>query len=302
MEVVFDDNKEKSKKIVKKYFRLIMFFVIVILALMAFFLFTVSVPENYAVCIKRFEQVVATYTEPGLHWKTPIDTPVYVRSNSITYNLSPSDVLTLDKKAMTVSSYVVWQIAEPLTFIQTTGTEGEAERFLDATVYNTIKNLLGSLDQMTIISMRGADLEDKIIESVSRQMEKYGIIIGDIRIKQFDLPTDNKNAVYNRMISEREKIAAQYRAEGKEEADKIRNTISKESMEIESEAKATAALLVGEGESEYMRILAQAYNGEERAAFYEFLRTLDALKVTMKGEKTIILPIDSPLTKILIGK
>ncbi len=302
MEVVFDDNKEKSKKVIKKYFRLILFFVLIILAVTAFFLFTVSVPENYSVCIKRFEQVVETYTEPGLHWKLPIDTPLYIRSNAITYNLSPSDVLTLDKKAMTVSSYVVWQIADPLTFIKTTSTESGAEGFLDATAYNTIKNLLGSLDQMSIISMRGTDLEDKIIASVSKQMEGYGIAIIDIRIKQFDLPADNKNAVYGRMISEREKIAAQFRAEGKEEADKIRNTISKESMEIESQAKATAALLVGEGESEYMRILAQAYNGEERAAFYEFLRTLDALKVTMKGDKTIILPIDSPLTRIFIGK
>ncbi len=303
MEVVYESNNNNSNKkfSLGKYSLPVIILGIIILTVLVFYLFTFAVPENYSVCLKRFEQVVATYNDPGLHWKLPIDTPVFVRSNAITYNLSPSDVLTLDKKAMTVSSYVVWQIADPLKYLQTAGTEGEMERFLDATVYNTIKNLLGSLDQMEIISMRGNDLENKIISSVAIQMEKYGVVIVDVRIKQFDLPGDNKTAVYNRMISERKKIAAQYRAEGQEEADKKRNIISKETMEIESQAKATAAQLIGEGESEYMRILAQAYLGEERAAFYEFLRALDALKVTMTGDKTLILPIDSPLTKMLIG-
>ncbi len=303
MEVVYEQKEDgKPKKDRKGLGFLSLLIILLILLFLGFRMFTVSVLENYSVSIIRFDKVVEVYTQPGLYFKLPIDNTVYIRNNSIIYNLSPSDVLTLDKKAMTVSSYAVWQIVDPLTFLKTAGTEGEAERRLDATVYNAIKNLLGSIEQMEIIRMRGRDLESQLITSVAAQMEYYGVKVTDIRIKQFDLPTDNKNAVYTRMISEREKIAAQYRAEGKEEADKIRNTINKESIEIESAAKATAAQIVAEGESEYMRILAEAYSGEERAAFYEFLRTLDALKITMTGDKTIILPIDSPLTKILVGR
>ncbi len=302
MEVIHEEVPRKPKKANKLVILLVIIVALAIGAFLGSNMFFVSVPENYSVSIKRFDKVINVYTTPGLYFKTPIDNTVFIKNNAIIYNLSPSDVLTLDKKAMTVSSYAVWKIKDPLTFLQTAGTEGEAERRLDATVFNAIKNLLGSIDQLDIIRMRGRDLENQLITNVAKQMEYYGIEVSDIRIKQFDLPTDNKNAVYTRMISERQKIAAQYRAEGKEAADKIRNTITKESMEIESQAKATSAQLVAEGESEYMRILAEAYSGEDRAGFYEFLRTLDALKVTMTGDKTIILPIDSPLTRVLIGQ
>ncbi len=300
MEIV--NNQEEGRKPKKTFGLLVSLLIVIVAFVIGFNMFFVSVPENYSVSIKRFDKVISVYSEPGLHFKLPIDSAVFIKNNAIVYNLSPSDVLTLDKKAMTVSSYAVWQIYDPLKFLKTAGTEGEAERRLDATVYNAIKNLLGSIEQTEIISMRGHDLENKLIENVAEQMDYYGILVKDIRIKQFDLPTDNKNAVYTRMISEREKIAAQYRAEGKEEADKIRNTIHKESMEIESEAKASGARIIGEGESEYMKILSRAYGDLQRAEFYEFLRTLDALKITMKGDKTLILPIESPLTKMLTGE
>ena len=124
----------------------------------------------------------------------------------------------------------------------------------------------------------------------------------EFETKQLDLPDDNKEAVYERMISERDNIAATYTAEGSSEAKVIRNTTDKEIAIQISEAEKQAEILRAEGEQEYMRILAQAYGEEERREFYSFVRSLDALKNSMQGEnKTVILSEDSPIAKIFQG-
>lgn len=262
----------------------------------------VYVPEDNSVCIKRFDKVIDTHKEPGLVFKTPfVDTAVFVPTNAQIYNLTPSDVLTLDKKAMTVSSYVVWKIVNPLQFMQTVVTRAEAERRLDVVVYNSVKNLLSSLNQSDAISSRGKELDDRILGNAKGQTIDYGIEIIDVQIKQFDLPQDNKEAVYNRMVSERQQIAAKFSAEGKEEAEIIKNSADKDAALLISKAKASAEQLKAEGESEYMRILSSAYSGDERAEFYEFIRSMDALKITMRGDKVLFLPLDSQLGSWLYG-
>jgi membrane protease subunit HflC len=221
------------------------------------------------------------------------------------YNLQPSEALTLDKKSMIVSSCAVWKITEPRKFLQTAVRISEAESRLDANVYNSVKNLLSTLEQAEAINARGGgdnDLDGIITENVATAMSDYGISVVDVQIKQFDLPPDNKDAVYQRMISERGQIAAQYIAEGQSEAEIIRNSADKEKGLVISQAQAQAAQIQAEGESEYMRILADAYSGEDRAEFYEFIRAMDALKVAMNGDKTLILPIESPLTKWFVTK
>jgi membrane protease subunit HflC len=282
-------------------------FLSVIIILAAVFAILISsmvvfVPEDKSVCVKRFNKIIAVHDESGLVLIAPfIDSVTELQKNALVYNLTPSDVLTLDKKAMTVSSYVVWKISDPLTYLQTLVTRSEAERRLDASVYNSVKNLLSSLNQAEAISSRGKDLNDKILSSVRALTSSYGIDIIDVQIKQFDLPPDNKDAVYNRMVSERQQIAAQYTAEGKEEAEKIKNTADREASLILSGARAQAEQIKAEGESEYMRILASAYKGDDRADFYEFIRSMDALKVAMTGDKTVFLPADSQLAKWFLG-
>ncbi len=278
------------------------FLIVLFVGAIVFMSAVVSVPEDKAVCVKRFDKIIQIYDQPGLAFKVPfLDTTTELPRNALVYNLSPSDVLTMDKKAMTISSYTVWQITDPLKFLQEVVTVNEAERRLDASVYNSAKNLLSSRTQTDAISSRRTDLDVKISEQVREQMTRYGINVIDIQIKQFDLPQDNKQAVYTRMISERAQMAAKFMAEGKEEAEKIRNTADKESVLILSQAKAQAELLKAEGESKYMQILSSAYTGADRAEFYEFLRSMDALKVAMTGDKTLVLPLDSPLTKWFYG-
>lgn len=222
------------------------------------------------------------------------------------YDLQPSDVLTSDSKAMSVDSYVVWQISDPLTFYRTLGTTLEAQSRLDAAIYNALKNIIGTMKQDEIITetVEGGrnDLNIKVYEKVKEYTATYGIEITDVKIKRFDLPAENESAVYERMIAERNQITQKYIAEGKAEATKIRNRADLDVNVLISDANVKAEMLVAEGESEYMRLLAEAYNTADKQEFFTFMRSLDALKASLTGEsKTVILSADSELAKILMG-
>ena len=155
------------------------------------------------------------------------------------------------------------------------------------------------MNQNDVISCRGGELDKSILENIGNSLERYGIELISVETKHLDLPDDNKNAVYERMISERNNIAATYTAEGQSEAKKIRNATDNEIAIMLSKAEAEAEKTVAEGEAEYMRILSQAYSDQKRSEFYTFVRALDAAKVMMKGKsKTLILPADSPIAQI----
>ena len=158
------------------------------------------------------------------------------------------------------------------------------------------------MTQSDIIAARGQKLTNLIMENVTG-INQYGIEITTVEIKLLDLPEDNKNAVFERMISERENIAATYTAEGNSDAQKIRNTTDKETALMLSEANKNAEILKAEGEAEYMREIAAAYDGDMKADFYSFTRSLDALKNAVKGgNKTVILDKDSPITQIFYNR
>lgn len=277
---------------------------IALVVLIALFLFSSMffVGEAETVSIKRFNKVIKTYDTPGVRLKVPVlDKEVHLERNYQLYDLKPSEVLTLDKKSMTVDSYVIWRVDKPLDFLQNTVSYNGATKKLDALVYNSIKNNISKVDQQSAIT-RDENLSKLILQDVQNSIKGYGMQVKDIQIKQLDLPEENKKAVYDRMISERNKMAATYTAEGKEEAEKIRNTTNKETAVLRAEAKSTAAEIKAEGESEYMRLLAESYKGADREEFYKFIRGLDALKVSMKGEKTIVLPLDSEIANLFMGK
>ena len=144
-------------------------------------------------------------------------------------------------------------------------------------------------------------LSNKILEQLSKDYdpEQYGIEIQMVKIKKLDLPDENKDAVYNRMITERKNIAAAYKAQGDSEAQKIRNTTDRETAVMLSEADAKAAQIEAEGEAEYMKILSEAYNDPDKAEYYLFVRQLDAAKKSLKnGNTTLFLDSDSPLASI----
>lgn len=265
-----------------------------------------EVNENEYACVVRFSKIISVTDEAGLHFKTPfIDSIKTYPKQALLYDISPSDVITKDKKSMTVDSYVIWQISDPLTFVKTLGTLAEAESRLDVLAYNATKNKMSTLEQNDIINLDAPDerndIYDSIYDDVRDSAAEYGINVIDVKIKRFDLPEMNEDAVYERMISERNRIAAKYTAEGELEAAKIINEVDKEYNTIISNAKVDAEKTVADGEAEYMRILAEAYRDADRLEFYSFVRGLDALEASMSGQKTIILSKDSEIAKLLMG-
>ena len=265
-----------------------------------------TVGENEYACTVRFSKIIATTQEPGLHFKVPfVDSVKYFPKAINLYDIPPSEVLTADKQNMTVDSYVLWQVSDPKLFYQTLGSTVVAEERLNALTYNTLKTVMGTLKQKDIINEEDADQRNDIYEGIAAGVnslaEAYGIRVVDVKIKRFDLPESNLNAVYNRMISERNQMAESYTAGGNKEASLIRNEVDKTVNILLSDAKAKAAQLEAEGEAEYMRLLAEAYDSPEKQEFYTFNLSLDALKKSLsEGEKTIILDENSPLAQILL--
>jgi len=261
--------------------------------------------ENQYSLIRQFGKVDHVVSTAGVSFKVPfIQSVDTLPKQTLLYDLSPSDVITSDKKTMICDSYILWRITDPLKFAQTLNSSvTNAENRLDTIVYNSTKNVISSTTQDEVISGRDGELSAAIIANIGGALDQYGIELLSFETKQLDLPSDNKSAVYERMISERVNIAATYTAEGSSEAQKIKNTTDKEITMLLSEAEKNAEILIAEGEAEYMRILSEAYSDPSRQEFYSFVRSLDALKASMKGNnKTVFLSPESPIAEIFYGR
>ncbi|MBP3819482.1 MAG: protease modulator HflC [Butyrivibrio sp.] len=281
-------------------------YVIIVVVLLAAVLVgssTYVVHQNEYVTVRRFGKIIAIAQDPGLHFKTPfIDSTQSISAKVILYDIPQSDVITKDKKSMITDTYVLWKVAEPLKFVQTLNAiEARAEERIEASVYNATKNAISSMTQDEVIEARGEMLTQLITSEANSDMAGYGITIVQAQIKALDLPDDNKQAVYDRMISERNNIAASYTAQGNAEAQKIQNETDKQVAIIKAQAEKDAAVLEAEGEAAYMETLSKAYDTEDKAEFYSYIRGLDALKGSLTGDKTLVLDKNSELAKILYG-
>lgn len=260
----------------------------------------VTYPNEYTV-IKQFGKIVDIRQTPGLSMKIPvIQTAEKIENEVLLYDLAVSDVMTKDKKSMIADCFVLWKIDDPYKYTQTLSAQkSNAEFRIDTIVYNSLKNVISSKSQEEVISGRDGELAAAIVANIGNTLEQYGITLLAVETKSLDLPDENKNAVYERMISERNNIAATYQAEGQEEAKEISNNTNAEIIVMQSEADAQAAEIIASGEAEYMRILSEAYNDPEKADFYLFLRSLDAAKLTMTGNnKTLIIDETSPIAQL----
>lgn len=277
-------------------------FTIVILAviiLMGNSFFTVA--ENEYAAVTQFGKIQYVVSEAGANFKIPfIQQARKIPKELKIYDISQSDVITSDKKSMIADDYIMWKIVDPVKFAQTLNySVASAEDRCSVAAYNATKNVISSMTQDEIIAARGTKLTERITQNANSAIGEYGIEIVKTEIKLLDLPDDNKEAVYERMISERNNIAASFTAEGQSEAQKIKNQTDRNVTVMLAEAKKQAAVLEAEGESEYMKKLAEAYNDESKADFYTYIRSLDALKNSLTGEnKTIILDKDSAIAQL----
>lgn len=332
----FNNNgtKKKGGKEKKKGKGILVFLLLIALVIVGANSIVITKANQYKL-IRQFGRVERVISTSGLSFKIPFIESVDIIPNQLLlYDLPASDVITSDKKTMIVDSYVLWKVNDPLKFAQTlSGSVSNAERRIDTIVYNATKNTISNMKQDEVIVSRdgkmtitvdqtdadltGNNLEpagetkevieitsltEEIMAQIARTEEQYGIEIVTVEVKKLDLPDDNKQAVYTRMISERENIAAQYTAEGASQAKMIENTTDKEVAIMLSDAEAKAEAIIAEGEAEYMRILSEAYSDPEKTDFYSFVRALDALEASMEGDnKTVILSDDSPIAQIFNG-
>ena len=214
---------------------------------------TVTAQNEYKL-VRQFGKVKRVISSPGISLKIPfVETTATLPKETLLYDLSPSDVITKDKKTMISDSYVLWKIEDPLKFAQTLNSSIESgESRINTAVYNATKNVISSMTQDEVITSRDGELSDAVMASIGDNMEQYGVDLLLFETKQLDLPEDNKDAVYERMISERDNIAATYKAQGSSEAKVIRNTTDKEIAIKISEAEKKAEILEAEDVLVYM--------------------------------------------------
>lgn len=283
-------------------------YIIAIVAVAALLLLGSSVVITYDdqyKLIRQFGKVDRVITQSGISFKIPfVEQADTIPRNILLYDLPASDVITKDKKTMVADTYVLWKITDPLKFAQTlSNSTSSAESRINTLVYNALKTVIGSMSQADVISARDGELSDEIMQNIGNGMKQYGIEVVSVETKRLDLPDDNKAAVYERMISERGQMAAQYKAEGDSQSQIIKNGTDKEVSIMLSEASAKAESIIAEGEAEYMKILSEAYASDKKSEFYSFVRALDAAKLSLSGEnKTLILSPDSPLAQIFYTK
>ncbi len=320
----------------KELKKLVLMIVIFFGALIVFSSVTFTTKENEYAVVKQFGKIDRVVTNPGLNVKVPfIQTVSKIPKNLQFYDLPQSDVITSDKKTMIVDAYIIWEVTDATKFTQSlSANTSTAEGRIDVITYNAIKTTISNMTQEELIASRDesidlgetdAELEDleikdiesedeetgevevinlstQLLQHVGSQCEQYGIAIDNIEIKVLDLPEENKTAVYNRMITERNNIAAAYTAQGQSEAQKIKNTTDKEVSVMLSKANADADAIIGEGEAEYMKILSDAYNDPDKADFYLFVRSLDTVKASLSnGQTTLFLDKSSPIAEIFQG-
>lgn len=287
-------------KIIK---RMILAAVVAIVALILIGASTYTVKVNEAAIIIRLGKISAVETQTGIHFHTPfIENVTTVYTGDILYDIPVSDVITSDKKSMIADNYVIWSVDDATKYYQTLGAmRARAEERIEAAVYNAAKNTISSMTQDDIIAARGNTLTSMITNEANSDIRQYGVVIKLAEIKALDLPDDNKEAVYERMISERNNIAAGYAAKGQAEAQKIRNETDKQVSILTANAQKDAAKIEAEGEARYMQILSDAYNDEGKAEFYNYLRGLDSLEALAGKNKTLILDKESEYAKILYG-
>ena len=278
-------NKEKEIKKKSKLWILIIPIIIILFSSMY------SLKENEYGIKLQFNKIVSINDNAGLYFKLPFIQSVKKISKSIQlYDIRPSDVMTSDKKSMIADMYILWKVTNPTVYYQTLNANiNNAKDRTGITVYNSVKSVISSMTQDEIIELRGEKLTQTITDDANPDIKKYGIEIVQAQLKSLDLPNDNKNA-------------ASYQAEGESKAKKIKNETDKEIAILKAKAEKTSAKLKAEGEAKYMETLQLAYNDKDKADFYNYIRSLDSLKVSLTGKnKKIMLSKDSELAKILYG-
>ena len=279
--------------------KLIVFGGIVVLLVIAYNLFTFTVDETQKAAVLRFGEIMRIVEDPGLYFKVPfINNVVYLEDRILNYDIQPRDIMTSDQKRLTIDNYAIWRVGEPQIFIEANaGSLTSAQARIDDIVYSDLRDILAKHTLDEIVSAKRLEYLRQVTALSEGKLEVFGIELIDVRIKRADLPSEIEQAVYGRMRSERERIAAQLRAEGEETAKQMTSSADKERVIILAEANRTAETVKGEGDAQALETYADAYNQDPE--FYRFWRSLESYKTALKDNTSIVLSSDSDYLRFL---
>jgi modulator of FtsH protease HflC len=257
-----------------------------------------TIDETEQGIVIQFGSYVRTVQEPGLHVKLPFMQAVTVyEKRLLRYDAAPAEFLTRDKKALVVDIYSRYRIVDPLKFYQTMRDESRANARLDAIISSSLREAVASHDQSDIITEKREPIMDAVTLETRAKAEEFGVRIQDVRIKRTDFPREIAESIYSRMRAERGRISKRYRSEGAEEQLKIKAGTDKERTIILAEARRSSEETRGKGDSEAIRIYAEALRQDPE--FYAFLKSLQIYKDSIKEGSQLVLSADSSLFQYL---
>lgn len=275
---------------------LVLVLAIVVLASASLF----RVHETERAILLQFGNLVNADVKPGLHFKIPIAQEAKLfDARVLTLDSNPETYYTLEKKPLIVDSFVKWRVADVGVFYESTSFDiRRAERLLQERVNEGLRNQISRRDMHEVISGARDQLMGELLEDLDGVMRGYGVEVIDVRVKRIDLPTEVSSSVYERMNSERQIEARQFRAEGQEQSLAIRAGADREAVVIEAEAYRESEQLRGDGDASSAAIYASAFNKDPE--FYEFYRSMNAyVKVFSNKSDLLILDPNSEFFKFL---
>ena len=267
-----------------------------VIALASMSMFTVHITQSAVLLeLQKPKEII---TEPGLYFKIPFIQKVRLFSKQLLDNDSPpAEVITRDKKNLLIDNFSLWRITDPLKFLETVRSVNGARARLDDIVYSELRVEIGTHDLHAAVTESRETIMAKITKEANLKSGEYGIELADVRIKRIDLPPEIANSIFNRMRTERERIAKEYRSEGNEESTKIRATTDKEKTILIAEAYKQEQTVRGKGDAKAIKIYADALQKDPK--FYAFIRSMEAYKTSLKNDTTILMTEDSDFLKFL---
>lgn len=284
------------------------FVALLVVGLIVFQSATVSLSQGQALVITHFGKPDRIVREPGLHfkWPWPVDETYHFDTRMRLSNTRYTQTLTRDKRAIILMTYLVWNIQDPLLFLQTVGDLANAEGKLDGLVTNAKNNILGSYDLSAILSTEEDKImvdriEQQIFDSISdKASREFGVTIRQLGIKRIAFPENNVRAIFSQMQAERDQFASKYRAQGKMEASIIMSDTELEKEKIKAAAQQEAEEIKGRADREAAEIYAAAHSRGK--AFYQMKRSLEALEKIADQNTVLIMRSDQPPFSSLFDK
>jgi len=247
-----------------------------------------TIYQTQQAIIVQFGQPKAIVREPGLHFKLPWQQVSYFDRRLLNLDAKSEEVIAQDKKRIQVDAFARWRIIDPLLFYQTQNTQDQAIARLTPILSSNIRRVLGSQNFAAMLSMRRSELMHDIRDNMNQDVKGFGIVVADVRISKADLPPENSRAIYQRMQKERQREAAEYRAQGDETAQRIRARADREVTVVKAEATRESSILRGEGDAEKTKTLGEAYSQDPD--FFAFYRSMQAYQDTFAdGNGSVVL-------------